>query len=363
MATTAIYTTSSFGVEPTLENYFGLDIGDAYEYGLSMSDTDTSLVAKLEWKNPHLRSTILPYIPEDNKGLIKTFERAVIESYKQLPNVSKEKTSSGEVTFSCRDVTVYIVSNLDLKDLIRFSKVNKCCFLATKADIVWRIQLCKLLPQVECKNSNLCTFTPEQQFKIIYKRMVNARNPFVARYNYNTEKYRKLKSQLEETELEFEKAGSQGIIESWRKEMTDLQKGGMDFEAGDVHLMSSPNYHAAQLEDKVMLLRSQISSLVGQDFDGSIESLDPYCFQAKILTAVQITLPDVFNNQEKFDEEIEKAQALANTSSSNNQGFMINDIFDEEIEKAQALANTSPSNSQNSMFNDGVDVDGPEKNV
>ena len=67
---------ASFAERPnfiTLENNFGLYIGD--EYGWKpLADSSSSGISFIEWKNPHQGRAIAPYIPSsvDDKALLET---------------------------------------------------------------------------------------------------------------------------------------------------------------------------------------------------------------------------------------------------------------------------------------------------
>jgi hypothetical protein len=85
-----------------------------------------------------------------------------------------------------------IFSHMTFEQLARFSKVSKSCYVATKTDSVWLCQLKKLFPELTCIPWKECGFTPEQQFKIVYRRTETLLNEFKWMYIQNAELVDKL---------------------------------------------------------------------------------------------------------------------------------------------------------------------------
>jgi hypothetical protein len=132
----------------------------------------------LPWA-PNLQTT-LPFVPKENKDLAHQFYQ------------STNSRSFDSIVFenSCTQVDVFsiISADLDPKDLGNFSEVSKSCYLATKTDTVWSIQLQKLFPDVMIsprKNFSLgsekqhqIVFDPEKQFQIVFHLIKQTKKPY-----------------------------------------------------------------------------------------------------------------------------------------------------------------------------------------
>src|ERR1051326_6865621 len=96
-------TSSSFSGPPSLENYFGLQIGHEYQSQVQRFGGALTRVQVITWTNPYLGLVITPYIP----GKSSTFSETIKPS------------------FLNKDIVVIILSKLDLKNVLNFSSVCK----------------------------------------------------------------------------------------------------------------------------------------------------------------------------------------------------------------------------------------------
>jgi len=302
---------STFGVPPTLENHFGLNIGNEYVFHVQESSSgELEEVRETKWENPYLGITITPYIPKGNINLPKT------------------GTNGQESLFLHHDTTVIILSHLNLKNVINFSTVSKCCFLATKADAIWHVQLYNLLPAVKVIVPTLCAFSPEQQFKIIYKRIDNECKPYLIKFNYNLTQAVEMRNNLNALKLQFQKAGGEEANTKYSEQCRDLYSRYQDW--GDAAqnemdaLTNSPEYQANSLWRKCVELETRLRQVVGANYDGTVESIGPNSHQRQIQNAITVLVPNAFNNQEKFEAEIRKAEA----SSNSRAGPLIEEVKD-----------------------------------
>ncbi len=303
---------SSQIVTPTLENFFGLNIGNEY----TTSDVGTGVITR--WTNPHLQ--------QDSAFVIPT--TYAITPY--IPGDSQKFAFTAPSEFWNQDITVIILSNLDLKTLVNCSTVCKSFYSASKVDRIWRVQLYNLLPNVTNMAPNLCIFTPEQQYKVIFKKIQNECKPYMAKFTRNQEGAQNLLNELKTLEVQFQKAGGEEAASRFYQQHIHLhwENESLDYESGKtMAIQNFPNdYSAAQMKTKIAVLQNGLSALCGANYNGTIESIDPNSFQGAILNAINVLVPNAFNDQETFESVIEKSVAVQNTSSSNSDGPTIEDV-------------------------------------
>ena len=73
-----------------------------------------------------------------------------------------------------------------------------------------------------------------------------------------------------------------------------------------------------------MELETRLRQVVGANYDGTVESIGPNSHQRQIQNAITVLVPNAFNNQEKFEAEIRKAEA----SSNSRAGPLIKEVKD-----------------------------------
>jgi len=107
-----------------------------------------------------------PYLGLDSKALIKTIKQSVPPKNE----MSFTANNPDVVCYLLPHVASRILENLPEQEVGRFSLVNKCCYLATKAyetPSFWEKQLKELLPEFLPVAEN--DFPLELQFKILYR--------------------------------------------------------------------------------------------------------------------------------------------------------------------------------------------------
>lgn len=134
------------------------------------------------WKNhpwapaPH---KIVPFAPRENKVLVESFNKSINSRF----------FNSFEFENSCAGDNFVVISiNLDPKDLVNFSEVSKFCYLATKTETIWYMQLQKFFPNVVISNKKRfalerhypfeMVLSPEQQFQIVFHRINEIEKPY-----------------------------------------------------------------------------------------------------------------------------------------------------------------------------------------
>jgi hypothetical protein len=284
-----------------LENFFGLNIGNEYV------SKENGLGIYTKWANPHLQQD----------SFFETPTLSAISPY--IPGESLQFAFTAPSEFWHQDTTVVILSNLDLKTLVNCSTVCKFFYSASKADFIWRNQLWNLLPNVTNVPPNLCIFTPEQQYKVIFKRIQNECKPYIAKFNRNEELGNNWLNELKTLELQCQEAGGEAAAARY---IDLLSQGNVE------NSENCPDYPASELNAKIAVLRYTLSRMFGANYNGTIESIDPNSVQGQILNAINILVPNAFNNQEKFESVIDKSVTVYNTSSSNSDGPIIEDVTD-----------------------------------
>ncbi len=297
----------------TLENFFGLHLTNE----CATAEGGERITV---WTNPYLQQ-------------VNAFATPILSAITPyIPGRSQQFAFNAPLELLSQDVTVTILSKLDLKNLLNCSSVCKSFYSASKANFIWGIQLWNLLPNVTNVAPNLCIFTHEQQYKVIFKRIQNECKPYTAKFTRNQEISNNMLDQLKTLELQFQEAGGKEAASRFNKQQIKIywQNVVQGYESAlNIAIQNFPDdYHAAQLKRSIDELQGSISYLSGANYDGTIESIDKNSEQGKILNAINIMVPNAFDNQEMFESVIEKSVAAQNNSSSNNDGPTIEDVTD-----------------------------------
>ena len=160
------------------------------------------------------------------------------------------------------DIKALFFTHLTVEQIARFAQVSKCCHLATKTDSIWEHKLGKLFGGIKCLPKEQCGFNMEQQFKIIYKRTWWLLKKYKLSYKNNYELI-----------LKFYNCSASQSLRYFEKQ-------------GDYYI------HCA----------SRIRSLVGENYCGTLESIDPHSKQGRIIAGIkqlksdcqELSAPDPF---------------------------------------------------------------------
>ena len=300
---------------PSLENHFGIPIQDEKQ---PLNNHDSQMV--VVWTNDHL--VVKPYNPPaDDSELIKACTKTYNSNFLAIANLSPAAS-----TLMNQGAAVALLARLEPKDIANFSEVSKCFFLATKKgynlqikeDAIWDVQLAKLLPNVKKIPSELCTFSPEQQFKIVYKRINDERKCFVTKLKRNEETCKNLKQMIQQTSKQFEEALTTAGGRDCKKRIIEERK-----------LYSVADMKVLNLHMQCKSYQSQLFAISGEmEENGVVRHLGTGSMQSRLLNAIKILVPTAFDNQNKFNETIQKSESIKNTTSSNNSVAM-EDVAEE----------------------------------
>ena len=136
---------------------------------------------------------ITPYIPSENDTALLASCEAAFKNVNPLG-------FTPEAFFMTNDVSVIIFSQVDPQTLSSCTKVSKSFHWITKNQIIWQNQLTNLLPNVKPLGSEICIFSPQQQFQIIYKKIDGLRKPYQARIDYIKERTVDIKAEIKSLE-------------------------------------------------------------------------------------------------------------------------------------------------------------------
>ncbi len=283
-------TTRTLFHELSLSNYFFID--------MQTNETTKRSIAyktKNNWVNPYSHSTIKPYVPGDSQEFVKICEDAYTK-YSQTLNYN----NTGTPVYEAKDPFVIIFAHLDPKNLANFSEVSKCCYLATKPPIIWKSQMTKLLPNVKILPTQLCQFSTEQQFKIIFKRISDELKPYICKLKRNYEVLSELRGPN----------GMHGTINAAWKDF--VQKAGpktAQWKQYPKPFLSKEDYAADVAHQKYNALNHQLTWLVGQGYDGAVGSIGRQNEQAMLQNAIDFGVRHAFNNQDMFEKVIRTSEA------------------------------------------------------
>lgn len=283
--------------EYRLSNYFFIDMQTQQPIE---SDDRTGAMTYFtdNWVNPYSRSTIKPYVPSDSQELVKICADAYTKYLKE-PNFD----TTGALFYELKEPFVVIFSNLDPKSLANFSEVSKCCYLAIKPPIIWELQMNKLLPNVKILPTELCQFSCEQQFKIIFKRVHDELKPYISKLKRNNEVLNELRGSN----------GMNGTIDAAWKDLE--KKGGVKRASGlrYVIFLSEEEKTTLIAYQKYYALNQQRVRLAGEGYNGTVGSIGPDSQQYRLQEAIDSGVRNAYNDQDQFEKIIQTSEAQTNT--------------------------------------------------
>jgi len=277
-------------------------------------------------------SIIQPYLPSDNQDLVKACQ-AAYSRYYQAASFDDTGAKFGFNQHALRNAFAY----LDVRDLVKFSKASKCCYLVTKTDQIWEDQLNKFLPKTQFLSMNVCSFSPEQQFKIIFKRINDELKPYITQFNENNETLCRLmgsnemNGEIAIVRESFESSGGEEALQGFTNAMNTLgsNHSGDDFNA----LIKYQTYSD--------LLRRR-DYIGGEGYDGTVESFGPNSQKGICLRVIHGGLMvETFNNQDKFESTIQASEALKNNTSQNNGPAVARNLFGLDFDNMHESSDTA----------------------
>jgi hypothetical protein len=260
------------------------------------------------WQNRHLQFAIRSYPSSINEegNCIKTFASEI--STRAYQGVE-------ESFFSPQKNVIFIILNhLAPKDLMSCSNVSKNFYLATKTELLWEKQLEKLLPQVQALSRKECSFTPEQQFKIIFKAINDQKKPFIDKFNQNqnsafewSEKLKGLGNKIQELMRDQKDEVCSRLVILSREDFLQFSEA----------LNQVPEEEFDQIEEIVETILECQNCLVRLKYlcgdDRAVEFWDKDSQLGRLFSAIE-NVSAAFNDQEKFEETIRKFEAYWNTT-------------------------------------------------
>jgi len=340
MATTGVWfggTSVDTATTARWEQFFGVNLGNYWAQSWDTSGGCGSTSGSYAY--PSHSSIIRPYVPSDNRELVKACQ----ETYKKY-FLTPLFNETGALFHFHRDALSFAFVYLHPKDLVNFSEVDKCCYLATKTDAIWENQLKKLLPNTQIMSMQVCGFSPEHQFKIIFKRINNELTPYIAQFEKNNALLRDLRGpngmdgEIDRKWKEYEQLGVDPARQRFESIMNNAMNNNQPIVWGVLEDTDDPK--AALIYGDYTVLNSRCIVLAGNAYDGSVESFDPNSQQGRCLRVInEMLVAEKFNHQDEFEIVIQASEALKNYTSQNNdevvlQGSIELDSGRSEVEDA-----------------------------
>ncbi len=262
---------------------------------------------------------ITPYVPsENNKQLLDACETAF----------KKNQTASlAEATLCIKEIAVVVLAHSDLKALSVLANVRKSFYWITKSsynsetkrDAIWDIKLFQLLPKVERIPLEKTTFSPEQQYKIVVKRIQDESKVYSAKFEHVRERSLRLKKEMHQIWTQLYVDG--GLEKLDRAEQALKTKRDVDDrtpQATISTLISPETLELRKLQDEYQDKLRTITQLSGAKYNGTHATIRKTSELDQLLDAINVRVPEAFNNQAKFEKIIEEAETSKNNTSSND---------------------------------------------
>jgi hypothetical protein len=340
---------------PNLENHFGVYFDQNVDSSPISSDSSLIPTEKFDpfnWSNPYNpRFTVIhPFTFEDNEDLIEECKKV----YAQNCQSGKLISDSGALVTLHQDAFNRVFVFLEPKDLVNFSAVSKCCYLATKVDIIWVIQLQNCFPNINPLPTKVCSLSPEHQFKIYFKKVNDEKKPYNAQITRNNDVTLHLRGPtgfdgaIDIAWKQCQAFGGEAAVQHYYHERTNaiarLEEGvGGSSALEDDNPLWTPEQRAAWNEEYDALKNSDAGKAAhayqehqrlqwllirvqGNTYNGSTASIDSNSQQARCAYAIH-EIPELFNDQEKFEAFIQQAEAAKNNSAQSNEVASPQDPF------------------------------------
>lgn len=235
--------------------------------------------------NPYYDKEIIPYVPNDEEWVLEF----------------KEACKNEVHPLFVEDISNKILSQLDVKTLAAFSRVNKFSYVISLNPHIWEVKFNESFPNLTIIPYGLCCFSSDKQFKILHHRVSAELKPFITQYNKNNEILVRLRGsngidgELNQLWQNFQALGGYGSVDffHWHKDyssITEEEKDKLD-KGRKAKKYLELFVHQTDLR----------KALGGSDYDGTPDSLSQNSNQGIIFSMVNFEIPTIFNNQKKFE--------------------------------------------------------------
>jgi hypothetical protein len=298
-----------------------LSLADFFEIRLWNRIEDGHMIPAPEQGEPQI---IKPRIPFDNQELLENCKAVYDKNREDRTSLQLLDNNSGAFFRSSQDVSNKIFVRLSPKDLANFSTISKCCYLATKADLIWEIQLQNCFPGTTILSKQQCSFSPEQQFKIYYHARNELSKPFIVQLQINHAFIAELRGStgfnglIDQAWQEYQRAGGAEAKIKYEIILADALANSSESEHGIIYnrVYRSNDGKVARAFDYYFRLNKNLKKLAGKAYNGTEESLALNSQQARCLRVIQQEIPPIFNKQNFLEIIIQDAEAAKNNGSS-----------------------------------------------
>lgn len=239
-------------------------------------------------------STIRSYPPSDDNNFITECQKIFRQSCNQ-----ETTRETGAIFHQHADAFNRMLIQIDLNSLVNFSEVSKCCYLAAKADRLWNVQFQKLFPHIQPMTTS--RYSSEQQFKAYFIH-------FNCTLKLYKEKFKKNSDALNELNIDIIKAHSKFEAYGGQEAYTRFLRAQCASTLNETRIAAGIKVHYA-LANFARLMHERCI-LVGDTYNGTIQSVSPNSQLKRCLDAINILIPRSFNNQKQFEEYIKKSEQL-----------------------------------------------------
>ncbi len=249
------------------------------------------------WTNPYVNRP--PFIPSTDSTLIESCQKVA-----ELANPAE-----GSV-FLLDPVVKIVLASLDLKTLTEMPQVCKSLYIAIKSDSIWAAQFRQFFSKVQPLTKS--PFSTEEQFKIYFRAMNDAKKPYKAQLEKNNEILAKLDMDLARARWSYGIIATEGLSMMLQRlsNQPDTDKVVEALCAGD--MIPAEAKRCLQIGWDWIKIEREKYYLGGDDFDGKI-AISPHNQQSLCQSAIKTWICEAFNDQENF---IEKMQAAVDAKNN-----------------------------------------------
>lgn len=199
----------------------------------------------------------------------------------------------GNIFYAFPELAANCFLGLDIGDIGRFGRVNKCSYLATKSQLIWDYQFKKLFPTLERLPGKKYKLSVEQQLKSFYiatyKRSLE---PMILQFKKNEQRISELRGP---NGFNGEINAAWEVHDSWCNYELPLNcKDSFREKIIDLR------YDATT---KFLEKRRELVNLVGSNYDGTNESMASFSEQRTLYCSISMTIHLITetNDQQGFE--------------------------------------------------------------